>query len=111
MRPDMQPASWCAGTFIFLHESYVFLHELRNGVKANGMLQAGGCGIRIHLIRISGSSILGWKPIRIQGFEFDDQKFENNLQLKKKLIFLVSKITIKLSLRLHKERPSYRKGL
>jgi hypothetical protein len=43
MRPDMQPASWCAGTFIFLHESYTFLHELRNGVKANGMLQAGGC--------------------------------------------------------------------
>jgi hypothetical protein len=57
MRPDMQPASWVAGTFVFLHESYVFLHELRNGVKANGMLQAGRCGIRIHLIRIPGSNI------------------------------------------------------
>ncbi len=50
MRPDMQPASWCAGTFIFLHETYIYLHELRNGVKANGMLQAGGYGIRIDLM-------------------------------------------------------------
>jgi hypothetical protein len=58
MRPDMQPASWVAGTFIFLHETYIFLHELRNGVKANGMLQAG-LRIRIDLIHIPGSIILG----------------------------------------------------
>ncbi len=56
----------------------------------------------------SGSSILGWIPtrIRIQGWP----KNENNLQLKKIIIF-DSKVAIYLSLGLHKGRPSYRRSL
>ncbi len=53
----------------------------------------------------SGSSILGWIPIRIQGF--DDQKLEK-LQLKKNLTFFGSKIAVYLSLGIHKGRPSSR---
>jgi hypothetical protein len=57
------------------------------------MLQAGGYGIRIDLMpdpRIQ--HFLGWIPIwiRIQGF--DDQKFEKNLQLKKKSFFFYLKL-------------------
>ncbi len=52
----------------------------------------------------SGSSILGWIPIRIQ--EFLWPKIKQKLQLKKNIIF-GSKTTIYLSLGLHKGRPSY----
>ncbi len=56
----------------------------------------------------SGSSILGWIPIRIQGF--NDQKLKI-ITAGKKLIFFWSKTTIYLSLGLHKERPRYGRGL
>jgi hypothetical protein len=46
----------------------------------------------------SGFSILGWIPIRMQGF--DDQTLKKNYNFKK--------ITFYLSLGLRKERPSYR---
>ncbi len=55
------------------------------------------------------SSIVGWIPIRIQGF--NDQKLKINYSWKKTLILFGSKTTIYLSLGLHKERPSYRRSL
>ncbi len=66
--------------------------------------------IRIfHLIRIRGSesSILGWKPIRIQ--DFDDQKFKKMYGWENSNIFFLSKIAIYLSLGLHKEAFSPQK--
>ncbi len=67
-----------------------------------------GCGSAFILSGSgSRSSILGWIPIRIQGFK--DQKLEKSTAEKKK-IFL-SKTTIYLSLGLHKESPSYRRSL
>jgi hypothetical protein len=48
-------------------------------------------------------------PIRIQGF--DDQKLKEQIQLKFCLIFFGIKITIYLSLGLHKGRLSYRRSL
>ncbi len=68
-----------------------------------------GCGSAV-ISSGSGSSILGWIPIRIQGFH--DQKMEKNFSWKKKNFF-GSKTTIYryLSLGLHKERSSYRRSL
>ncbi len=57
----------------------------------------------------SGSSTLGWIPIRIQGF--DDQKLKKKLQLKKKFHIFFIKTAIYLSLGLHKGRPIYRRSL
>ncbi len=57
----------------------------------------------------SGSSILGWIPIRIQGFKMT--KIEKNYSWKKNLIVFGSKTTIYLSLGLHKGRSSYRRSL
>ncbi len=72
-------------------------------------LQKQGCGSAfISSGSGSGSSILGWIPIRIQGF--NDRKLKI-LQLKKNLIFFWSKTTIYLSLGLNKERSSYRRSL
>ena len=56
----------------------------------------------------SGSRILGWIPIRIQGVY--DQKLKK-FTAEKKLNFLGIKTTIYLSLSLNKERPSYRRSL
>ncbi len=65
--------------------------------------------IRIHWAE-SGSSILGWTPIRICiQYRVTMTKIGKNLQLK--MIFFWSKITIYLSLGLHKERTSYRRSL
>ncbi len=56
----------------------------------------------------SGSSILGWIPIRIHGFH--DQKLKKNYSWKK-ITFILDQTTIYLSQSLHKERPSYRRSL
>ncbi len=56
----------------------------------------------------SGSSILDWKLIHIQGF--DDQKL-GKITAKKNFIFFWSKIAIYLSLGLHIGRPSHRRSL
>ncbi len=68
-----------------------------------------GCGSAF-ISSGSGSSILGWTPIRIRIQGFNDQKLKKKLQLKKKKIFW-SKIAIYLSLGLHKVCPSYRRSL
>jgi hypothetical protein len=47
--------------------------------------------------------------IKIQGF--DDQKLVKNFCGTKKLYYVLSVITINISLGLHKERPSYRRSL
>ncbi len=57
----------------------------------------------------SGSSILGWKPILIQGFLWS--KIPKNLLLKIFFIFFGSKIAIYLPLGLHKGCKSYRRSL
>ncbi len=68
-----------------------------------------GCGSAF-ISSGSGSSILGWIPIRIQGFK--KQKLKKNYSYPKKLIFLDQKLQFPyLSLGLHKERPSYRRSL
>ncbi len=70
--------------------------------------------IRIHLIRYgSGSSILGWIPIRIQfgSRVLMTKNWKKIHSWKRKLIFFTSKTTIFLSLGLHKGRPSYRRRL
>jgi hypothetical protein len=56
----------------------------------------------------SGSSILSWIPIRIQGF--DDQKLTKICSWKKFNIFL-STIAVYLSLGRHKGHPSHRRSL
>ncbi len=69
-----------------------------------------GCGSALISVG-SGSSILGWIPIRIQsGSRALMTKNWTKLQLKKKIL-VGSKATIYLSLGLHKERPSYRRSL
>ncbi len=75
------------------------------GIETSSSTQ--GCGSAF-ISSGSGSSILGWIPIRIQGF--NDQKLKK-ITAEKKLIFVGSKTTIYLSLGLHKERPSYRRSL
>jgi hypothetical protein len=57
----------------------------------------------------SGSSIVGWILIGIQGF--NDQKQKKITAEKKIKFFFEQKTTIYLSLGLHKERPSYRRSL
>ncbi len=62
----------------------------------------------------SGSSILGWIPIRIRiqsGSRALMSKNWQKITAEKNYIFLGSKTTIYLSLGLHKERPSYRRSL
>jgi hypothetical protein len=66
-----------------------------------------GCG-SILIFSGSGSSILGWTPIRIQIQGFNDQKLKI-LQLK--IFFCWSKTAIYLSLGLHKVCPSYKRSL
>jgi hypothetical protein len=51
-----------------------------------------------------------WMRMRIQIQDFDDQKFKN-LTAEKKLLIIVKKNAIYLSLGLHKGRPSYRRSL
>jgi hypothetical protein len=63
-----------------------------------------GCGSAF-ISSGSGSSILGWIPMRFQS------KNWQNITAEKKLNFFGSKTTIYLSLGLHKERPSYRRSL
>jgi hypothetical protein len=56
----------------------------------------------------SGSSILDWISIRIQGV--DDQILEKNLQLNKKFhIFFYTKL--RFTLPIHKRHSSYRRSL
>ncbi len=66
--------------------------------------------IWIHWFR-NRSSILSWIPIWIQGFH--DQEIEKKFQLKKNVIFFLSKIAIYryFLLGLHKGCPSYRRSL
>ncbi len=70
--------------------------------------------IRIHLIRIPGSCILGWIPSgSIQDLDpgFWWPKNENKILAEKNLIFLRSKVANYLSQGRHKGRPSYRGSL
>jgi hypothetical protein len=74
-----------------------------------------GLWIRIHLIRtVSGSSISGWRPVRIQIHSwskgFDGHKLEKNYSWKK-IFFVVDQTTIYLSLGLHKGRPRFQRSL
>ncbi len=70
-----------------------------------------GCGSAF-ISSGSGSSILGWIPIRIriQGFNLMTKNWKKITAEKKKKFFW-SKTTIYLFLSLHKERPSYRRSL
>ncbi len=63
--------------------------------------------IQIHWFR-SGSSILGWIPIRIQGLM---KKIAKKFTPEKKLYFFSSKLAIYSSTGLHKGRPSYGRSL
>ncbi len=78
--------------------------------KSNSLVQ--GCGSAF-ISSGSGSSILGWIPIRIQsGFRaLITKNLKKNYSWKNFLIFFGSKITIYLFLGLYKERPSYRRSL
>ncbi len=69
------------------------------------MCNLQGCGSAF-ISSGSGSSMLGWIPIRIQGF--NDQKLKKKFGWKKNIFFLwkTTYSTICLSLGLHKERPS-----
>ncbi len=55
----------------------------------------------------SGSSIFGWIPVRIRGF--DDQKLKK-ITGEKTVIFCWSKFAIYLSLSLYKGHPGYRRS-
>ena len=75
-----------------------------------------GLRIRIQVSYGSGSSILGWIPIRIQRIQsgsrgFDGQKLKKNYSWKKFVICFWSKTTVYLSLGLHKGRPSCKRSL
>ncbi len=61
----------------------------------------------------SGSSILGWIPIRIRSGSraLMTKNWRKKIQLKIFLFVFGSKTTIYLSLGLHTERPSYRRSL
>ncbi len=66
------------------------------------------CFGSVVILSRSGSSIWGWIPIRIQGF--DDQKLKKMKAVKKLNIFWPI-IAIYLTLSLHKGRPNYRRSL
>ncbi len=69
-----------------------------------------GCGsVFIFYGSGSGSRVLCWRPIRIQGF--NDQKLKKLQLIFFFFFFFLSKTAIYLSLGLHKVCPSYRRSL
>ncbi len=94
-----------------LSEMWVCNQRQRKNLNLNPQNQ--GCGSAF-IPSGSGSSILGWIPIRIRiqyGSKLLMTKYRKKLQLKKNSIFLEHKTTIYLYLGLDKERPSYRRSL
>ncbi len=94
-----------------------FFKEVKSIVssKMEKIWKGQGCGSAF-ISSGSGSSILGWIPIRIQygsgSRAFMTKNWENkNYSWKKKKKNFWSKTTIYLSLGLYKERPSYRRSL
>ncbi len=69
-----------------------------------------GCG-SVFIFSGSGSSILGWTPIRIRIQGFNDQKLRKKITADIFFYFFMIKTAIYLSLGLHKVFPSYRRSL
>ncbi len=78
---------------------------LRSRSKWTPLLPHQGCG---SAFISSGSSILGWIPIRFRIQGFNDQKFKKITAEKNYIFFKNYNLPI---LGLHKERPTYRRGI
>jgi hypothetical protein len=92
--------SQCRGGGYFTRSNDFLLSLLRlEEAWGGGLHQCFGSGF---MEPGTGSSILGWIPIRIQGF--DDRNW-------KKLNIFLSKISIYLHLGLYKGRPSFRRSI
>ncbi len=104
---------WCTSNVcsnLYLYHPKFFLHQIQVPVPKLFQVpihQASSDG-SVFIDSRSGSSLLGWIPIRIQGFDDRNLKKVNNW---KKLNIFWSKIAIHLSLGIYKGRPSYRRSL
>ncbi len=114
MKADLRERSFAVSGHCFIcswvvtqYSSEVYLRGLYS-YKCTSMPRPGFRSVFI--LPGSGSSILGWIPIRIRIHpEFLWPKLWKNVQLKK--YFCWSKIAIYLSLGHYKGRPSYRRSL